>query len=77
MPSELDMARAYCPTCEPRTDPFAEILIVRYCGEHLLVDDGSEDARVVRPEQWAAVASGEAGGESNRRWCAFVHRGRL
>lgn len=40
------VGREYCPACEPTTDPLAEVVTVRFCGEHELAYCGTEDGRV-------------------------------
>lgn len=69
-----NMARIYCPGCEPEADPIREILDVRWCPNHNdnAYPRGSEDERV----QALAYLSGasEAGGSDNRLWCAAIHR---
>jgi hypothetical protein len=66
------VARPYCPSCEPDTDPSSEILDVRWCSAHTPVSGGVDDEAVAM-ESYPA-GSGEAGGEDNRRWCALFHR---
>jgi hypothetical protein len=68
-------ATTYCPTCEPTRDPVAEILSVHYCGYHPPGISGADDGRAkVSPEH--LYGGLDAGGEGNRDFCAFVHRGR-
>lgn len=66
------IARAYCPKCEPNTDPTEEILETRWCESHCPTRDGISDADVLA----AAYLSGsaEAGGEDNKKWCDILHR---
>lgn len=64
---------AVCPECLGRpADPLTEQ--VDRCHDHQRAVDrsGSDDARVSR--EWVGLT--EAGGESNRAWCALLHKGR-
>lgn len=63
----------YCPGCEPRRDPVAEVLAVQYCAQHAPRTTGTEDERVYVT---TVISNTEAGGEDNRAWCQFLHRGR-
>jgi hypothetical protein len=65
------LARWYCPDCEPDADPTQEILEVRWCDAHVPLRDGLDDP-TVGPET-SLSGSGEAGGETNRRWCEVLH----
>jgi hypothetical protein len=67
-----NLARPYCPGCEPDADPNREILEVRWCDPHRPTLNGIDDTRVTGD----AVLSGnaEAGGDENRRWCEMIHR---
>jgi len=67
------VARPFCPGCEPDTDPTREILDTRWCDAHAPVRGGAEDEHV-RSEAYLSGSS-EAGGDENRRWCEFIHRG--
>lgn len=69
-----DLARRYCPGCEPDADLLAEILQVWRCPNHPAVDAG-EDDRAVQAQAYLSGSS-EAGGDDNRRFCDFIHRGR-
>jgi len=64
------LARSYCPGCEPDADPTVDILEVRWCEEHALSTASPDDVRVT-PE---IMGLNEAGGETNRMWCAAIHR---
>lgn len=68
------VARLYCPMCEPDRDNLAEVLDIMWCTEHQPSRDGALD-RVVTPSQYIS-GSGEAGGEDNRRFCDWLHRGK-
>ena len=65
------VARAYCPGCEPRADPFLEMLDVHWCEKHPLEQAGVDDALATGS---APDGSLEAGGEPNQRWCELIHR---
>ena len=69
------LGRSYCPGCEPNADPIEEILDTRWCDRHAPVRDGSEDEGVLASAYLSGSA--EAGGEDNRLWCDFIHRGKL
>lgn len=66
------IARSYCPGCEPEADPTKEILDPRWCAIHTPSLSGVDDGKVTTE----AILSGsaEAGGADNRRWCEVVHR---
>jgi hypothetical protein len=64
--------RAYCPGCEPRADPFLEILDVRWCDDHAPARAGLDD--VLATARGTTDAGAEAGGEDNQRWCQLIHR---
>lgn len=71
MPDTPVMARRYCPTCEPETDPTAEILDITWCTAHEPTRGGEEDARI---NTYAYLSgSGEVGGDENRAWCDLLH----
>jgi hypothetical protein len=77
MSSELvdtrNLAWSYCPGCDPERDPLREILTVCWCDEHRPTCAGTEDARV-SVDRLALSSAGEANAETNRAWCAWVHR---
>ena len=77
MSSELvdtpNLASSYCPGCDPERDPLREILTVCWCDEHRPTCEGAEDARV-SVDRLALSSAGEANAETNRAWCAWVHR---
>jgi len=54
--------------CDPDADPTREILDTRYCGYN-----GHDPHAPIG----AYVTTGEAGGEDNRVWCDFFHRGKV
>lgn len=66
------VARLYCPTCEPETDPINEIVDVMWCGNHHPDRSGDVD-HVVSAHNYLSGGT-EAGGEDNRLWCDFLHR---
>jgi hypothetical protein len=75
IPDSPVVGRSYCPSCEPNADPTLEVLDVRWCEMHIPSREGPDDSRVVSE---AYLSGGtEAGGEENRRWCEFIHRGRI
>jgi hypothetical protein len=41
-----DLARRFCPGCEPAADPLCEILAVRWCEVHQPTQRGADDERV-------------------------------
>ena len=64
--------RPYCPTCDPGTDPVGpELVELRWCPKHAPAWGGADDLLVTAHA--LPGGSGEAGGEDNRRWCAFIH----
>lgn len=67
-----NVARQYCPECEPDADPIKEILDVRYCGMHGPTTAGLDDSGV-RSQDYLSGSS-ESGGEANRAMCDFIHR---
>lgn len=69
------LGEVWCPTCLPGRDPTLEILDVRYCDAHTPDREGAADG-LVRYESTVS-GSAEAGGEPNRIWCQFLHRGRV
>ena len=71
LPDTPGIARAYCPGCEPDTDPSQEILDVRWCESHSPARDGPDD-EVVATSAYLS-GSAEAGGDDNRRWCDVLH----
>lgn len=74
LPDMPIVARLYCPTCEPDSDPSTEVIDVRWCASHAPVTKGIEDEVVVA--QVFLSGSTEAGGFDNREWCKFFHRNR-
>jgi hypothetical protein len=71
------VTRTYCPGCEPDAEDAeqlratGQLLEVRWCDPHTPDRAGAEDATVALDSYPAG--SGEAGGESNRAWCALLH----
>lgn len=74
LPDTPSVARFYCPGCEPDADPLSEILDIRRCAAHVVVEKGIDD-EVVISEAFLS-GSTEAGGFDNREWCKFFHRER-
>ena len=74
MPSDEtgNLARWYCPTCEPQADPVAEVLQVQWCDTHRPVTVGVDDPLVETHSYLSGSA--EAGGEENRQFCGVIHR---
>ncbi|HEV8473977.1 MAG TPA: hypothetical protein VGR82_14460 [Methylomirabilota bacterium] len=72
IPDSPSVARTYCPGCEPNADPSLEILDARWCDPHSPLRQGFDDALVTADAYLSGSA--DAGGEDNRRWCAFIHR---
>lgn len=70
-----DQTRQYCPGCEPDTNPLTELVNVCYCGTHCPAESGVEDQHPAIPETQAVPQ--DAGGETNRLFCNFFHRGVL
>jgi hypothetical protein len=65
------VTREACPVCEPEYDPRA-LLELRFCHRHEPDRAGIDEIR------WEtdALENGDAGGDSNRAFCDFVHRKR-
>lgn len=66
LPETPDISEPWCPTCQPERDPSREILRVQYCYIHR--SDPIEDSTL--------PTTGAAGGESNKKWCDLIHRGK-
>jgi len=62
-----NLAKEWCPSCEPERDPSREILQVHHCYMHDPGLLGSADAMVTPPEHSAWSTPGEAGGDESRR----------
>lgn len=61
-----------CPGCQPLVDTSREIVTVRWCSTHEPSVEGVEDRGMTR---WEGLSGGaDAGGETNRAWCATVHQ---
>ena len=60
-------ATPWCPECAEEP---AGLTIAAYCWRHMPPTDGTDDA-LATPE---AMGYTEAGGESNRAACAWIHR---
>ena len=58
-----------CLGCEPDTDLRA-LVDFRLCERHMPTRDGADDAMVCGVGN---MLGSEAGGETNRRWCAAIH----
>lgn len=59
---------SWCPECQAPTN--AEYAHVQYCQRHMPHSNGVDDDAVMEQEY---IARGEAGGDSNRAVCAFLH----
>lgn len=66
-----NVARCYCPECEPNADPLKEILDVMWCEAHRPGTRGSEDVFVVSDTY--VSGTGECG-EDNQKWNDLIHR---
>lgn len=67
-----NLARSYCPGCEPNADPMKEILDLRHCDTHMPSRDGALDDSVGPPIYLSSA--NEVGGPDNARWCEMLHR---
>jgi len=65
-----DLAREYCPSCEPDADPLTTILRVHWCLDHEPKRDGPDDdaARTDR----LMTSSGEAEAHDCRTIQSFI-----
>ena len=74
LPDSPIVTEARCPTCHPDLDFTDGLYEVHYCDLHPPDRAGAADHAV---DTSVYVGSGaEAGGESNRAWCALLHRER-
>ena len=73
VPETAVISRLYCPGCEVDADPMKEILDVLWCDTHRPDSSGAVD-HVVTPSGYIS-GSGEAGGNDNKAYCDFFHRG--
>lgn len=73
LPDSPVIARAFCPRCEPEADQTTEILDTRWCETHAPRRDGLDDEAVIYGNYLSGSA--ESGGDENRAWCDFLHRG--
>lgn len=67
-----NLAKDWCPTCEPDRDPMREILHTQYCWAHQDLVLGQADAMVPPPENPSWHHAGDAGGASNKAFCDFI-----
>ena len=74
IPDTENVARRYCPICEPDADPCREVLDALYCEPHRPTCGGLDDERA--PVLAYLSGSGECGGDDNRRWNDLLLRGR-
>lgn len=67
----------YCPVCQPDVDPSREVVVTRWCDLHEPSSAGVEDERMTPPTLTSGLLGGvmEAGGETNRAWCAWIKEG--
>lgn len=65
----------YCPGCQPERDPSAELIHVLFCYQHIPSVEGDADQAI--RSSYYLTGSNEAGGDSNRRFCDFIHRKKL
>jgi len=72
LPDTPNVARVYCPGCEPDADPDKEILDVFWCHRHQPMRGGEDDAAVTSTAYLSGTS--EAGGEENRSFCDWLHR---
>ncbi len=75
LPDTPLVALTYCPDCQPERDPFVEVLDVFWCDAHRPSTAGEVD-HVVNSSAYLSGSS-EAGGDDNKAYCAFFHRGRI
>ncbi len=66
VPETPNLAKDWCPTCEPERDPTREILSVRYCWAHPPSLIGSADCSLQPCEDQSWSSPGEAGGAHGR-----------
>jgi hypothetical protein len=75
--STANVATEYCPVCEPERDVLAEVLAPLLCLRHRdeqneALTHNRDDGRVMSTAYISGSA--EAGGYTNREWCAYFHR---
>lgn len=68
IPETPNLAKDWCPMCEPDRDPLTEILQIRACAIHPVYEWGTADAMVKPAEDHNWSTPGEAGGEHNRKF---------
>ena len=68
------LSEDFCPGCTPERDPLIGVTIVRYCHRHETAVVSPDDGLVPPTPDYFGYASYEAGGESNKKWCDFLHR---
>lgn len=74
LPKPPSPERHYCPGCKPNADPLIEALEVKWCIRHEPSVRGTDDSQVTVPPLLPGTTD-RAGGETNRRFCNFIHRG--
>jgi hypothetical protein len=68
-----NLAKPWCPTCQPDRDQMAEILEVSYCGIHQInFTAGSADALVPPPKNYSWNYAGDVDPETQRAWAEFI-----
>ena len=55
-----NLARSYCPDCEPAADPLTEILQTRWCTDHEPKRDGLDDAEAHTDRMLSGSGDAEA-----------------
>ena len=68
------LAVPYCPGCDPERGLGTEILEPRYCPAHALTTRGADDAATSFTGGPREPTRAEAGGDTNARFCALLHR---
>lgn len=67
-----DITRKYCPSCEPKTDPIEELVVVVWCGQHKPSIGGLDDYKIEPRRLYFSRI--EAGGETNRAFTELLRR---
>lgn len=62
---------SWCPECQ--SPPNSDFAHLQYCQRHMPVSHGELDRLVDNSDY---IASGDAGGESNKQFCDLFHRGK-
>lgn len=74
LPDTPNLSTSWCPGCRPEVDPTQVIVQIRWCDTHEPSRVGADDEHVLLAGPYLS-GTAEAGGESNRLWCEFVHSG--